>query len=134
MNGLEPNMALEELKPLVQATVGGEKMIFLLDSGAITSTFYPRFFKAREKEIIKTATPRKRQIGGAGGSKEVQAYVLKNLELTIGGKTARLAKAEIVTEAINEDSREFYGNLGQDVIKQFEKMTLDLKNMQLIFQ
>jgi len=41
---------------------------------------------------------------------------------------------KLITEAINDDSREFYGNLGQDVIKQFDKMTLDLKNMQLIFQ
>ena len=130
----EPNMALEELKPLVQATVGGEKMIFLLDSGAITSTFYPAFFKAREKEIVKTATRRKIHLGGAGGSKEVQAYFVKNLEMTIGGKTARLVKAEVITEAVNDDSREFYGNLGQDVIKQFDKMTLDLKNMQLVFQ
>ena len=59
---------------------------------------------------------------------------MKNLEITIGGKTARLANAEIITEAINEESREFYGNLGQDVIKQFNSMTLDLENMQLIFQ
>jgi predicted aspartyl protease len=130
----EPNMALEELKPLVEATIGGEKMTFLLDSGAITSTFYPAFFKTREKEIVKTATRRKIRLGGAGGSQEVNAYFLKDLEMSIGGKTARLAKAEIITEAINEDSREFYGNLGQDVIKQFEKMTIDLKNMQLIFQ
>jgi hypothetical protein len=54
--------------------------------------------------------------------------------MIIGGKTARLAKAEVITEAINDDSREFYGNLGQDIIKQFDKMTVDLKNMQLVFQ
>ena len=130
----EPNMALEELKPLVQATIGGVKMIFLLDSGAVSSTFYPAFFKAREKEIVKNATRRKIRLGGAGGSKEVQAYFVKDLEMIIGGKTARLAKAEVITEAINDDSREFYGNLGQDIIKQFDKMTVDLKNMQLVFQ
>jgi hypothetical protein len=130
----EPSMALEELKPLVQATVGGEKMIFLLDSGALTSTFYPRFFKAREKEIVNASRPRTVRIGGAGGSKEVQAYFVENLDMIIGGKTARLPRAEIITEAINDDSREFYGNLGQDVIKQFDKMTLDFKNMQLIFR
>jgi len=130
----EPNMALEELKPLVQATIGGEKMIFLLDSGAVSSTFYPAFLKAREKEIVKAGTRRKMRLGGAGGSKEVHAYFMKNLEMIIGGKTVRLAKAEVLTEAINDDSREFYGNIGQDVIKQFDKMTLDLKNMQLIFQ
>ena len=31
-------------------------------------------------------------------------------------------------------AQQFYGNLGQDVIKQFDKMSLDFKSMQLIFQ
>jgi hypothetical protein len=45
-------MALEELKPLVQATIGGVKMIFLSIPGRQLD-FYPAFFKAREKRSSK---------------------------------------------------------------------------------
>lgn len=130
----ESNMCLEDLQPLVAGIINHKKMIFTFDSGAVTSTFYPPFFKANRSQILKFAKPRKIKLGGAGGAKEVTAYFLNNLTLTIAGKTARLTKAEIITEPVNDESRDFYGNLGQDLIKQFERMTLDFRAMKLIFE
>ena len=130
----EPNMCLEELKPLVAGIINNRKLIFTFDSGAVTSTFYPKFFEANRRQILRLAKPKKIKLGGAGGFKEVNAYFLNDLNLTIAGKTAKFAEAEIITEAVNDESRNFYGNLGQDLIKQFERMTLDFRAMKLIFE
>jgi hypothetical protein len=73
------------------------------------------------------------KIGGAGGFKEVEAYNLNNLDLMIAGKPVRMAKAKILTAPVNDESKYFYGNLGQDLIKQFERMTLDFKSMRINF-
>ncbi len=128
------NMCLESLKPLIEGVYNNQKMIFTFDSGAQTSTFYPRFFEANKPQILKQAASKKIKLGGAGGYKELNAYFLKDLNLTIAGKTAKFGGTEIITESVNEESKDFYGNLGQDLIKQFEKMTLDFRAMRLIFE
>jgi hypothetical protein len=74
------------------------------------------------------------KIGGAGGFKEVTAYNSNNLDLMIAGKSVRIAKAKIITKPVNDESKYFYGNLGQDLIKQFERMTLDFKSMRIVFE
>lgn len=130
----EPNMCLESLKPLIQGTVNGKPEYFLLDSGAVTSTFYPPFFAANREQIEKNATVKRVRIGGAGGYKEVPAYDLIDLKLTIAGKTAVFPKTQVITETVNDDSGTFYGKLGQDLIKQFERMTLDFRNMRIEFE
>ncbi len=127
-------MCLEGLTPLVAATYKNRRMIFAFDTGAVTSDFYPAFYKADEAEIKRLSATEKMKVGGAGGFTKVTAYAIKDLDLTVGGKTARFAKARVLPEPTNENSRYLYGNLGQDLIKQFERMTLDFRTMQIIFE
>lgn len=131
---LQPNMCLEDLKPLIQASFNGRNEYFLLDSGAVTSTFYPPFYQADRQRIEAGAQPKRVRIGGAGGYKEVSAYDLIDLKLTIAGKMATFPKTQVITETINDDSANFYGNLGQDLIKQFDRMTLNLRAMRIEFE
>jgi hypothetical protein len=133
-NKSEPNMCLEGLLPLVAGTYKNQRMIFSFDTGAVATDFYPAFYKADEEEIKKNSTAQKVKLGGAGGFTEMFAYIVKNLELTVGGKNAKFAKTRVLTESPNEESRFYYGNLGQDLIKQYERMTLDFRAMQINFE
>lgn len=130
----EPNLALQGLTPIVAGVNQNKRLAFVLDTGAVSTDFYLPFFKANETEITKNQTPQKVKIGGAGGFKELAAYRLAEVELKFGGKTAKLKNARILSEQSNENSRFYFGNLGQDVIKQFDKMTLDFRNMQITFE
>jgi hypothetical protein len=128
------NLALENLKPVLNSSVGGKSMIFLLDTGAASSTFYPPYFRYEQARILQSATRKRMHLGGAGGSQVVTSYVLPNLEIAVGGQTARFPGAEIIAEPVNEESRHFYGNLGQDLVQQFAKMTLDFHTMSISFE
>lgn len=128
------NLCLDGLLPLVAGIYKDRRMVFSLDSGADRSTFYRSFFKADEKNIIKLAQPRKITLGGSGGSKDLDAYILNDLRLKVAGKNIRLDKAAVVTEDINDKSNYLAGNLGQDLIRQFAKMTMDLRSMRLVFE
>ena len=130
----EPNLCLDGFDLLAAAYFDNRRMTFAFDTGAVTSTFYPRFFEAEKQRILKFSKLEKMKIGGAGGAIDVNAYSFSNLDLTIAGKKARIAKAKIIAEAVNDESRYFYGNLGQDLIKQFASMTLDFKSMRIIFE
>ena len=65
---------------------------------------------------------------------EAPGYKMKNVEMSVGGKTARFPEIEVISEKTSERSRYFYGNIGQDVIKQHEKMTLDFTAMRITFE
>jgi predicted aspartyl protease len=130
----EPNMALEGLLPLVAGTYNGRRMIFSFDTGATASQLYVPFYEAETEAIKKQSDPQKVKFGGAGGALEITAYKLKDFRLEIGGQTALIPEITVATEKFNRHSGYYYGNLGQDLIKQFEKMTLDFEAMRLIFE
>jgi hypothetical protein len=95
---------------------------------------YPPFFKAYEEEIKATGISQPEEIVGAGGSKEVPAYRVQNIIMTFSGKEARFPTVKVLTEETLDNSRYFYGNLGRDLIQQFEKMTLNFESMSIIFE
>jgi len=128
-----PNLCLDELLPLVSVNLNNQRLTFSLDSGATITTLYPPFYKFYDMKI-KKLEPQIAKIGGAGGISEVLVYRLPSLNLIIAGKAAKLSDVELLTKAINDQSRYFAGSIGQDVIKQFEKLTLDFQSMELKFE
>lgn len=130
----EQNLCLDELNPVLLATYNDRRMSFTFDTGAQTSALYPAFYKSQEAEIKKIGRQKNVRMGGAGGSREVSAYILQKPILMVSGKPATLRDIEVLTEPINEDSRYFYGNLGQDLIRQFQKMTLNFESMSIVFE
>jgi hypothetical protein len=66
--------------------------------------------------------------------REVRAYTLSPLVLRIGGREATVPQVRVYLDPTSADSDRAYGNLGQDVIRQFESMTLDFRRMQLRFR
>ncbi len=130
----EQNMCLDGLTPLLAGTHKGRRLAFTFDTGARTSSLYPPFFKAYEEEIKARGISQPEKITGAGGSKEVPAYRLSDLAMTFSGKEARFVSVKILTQETIDNSRYFYGNLGQDLIRQFEKMTLNFESMSIVFE
>lgn len=128
------NMCLEDLMPLIEASYDNQKMIFAFDTGAQTSQLFPPFLKSQNGKIEKAYKLRKAIIGGAGGVQNAATYDLQNIDLIVAGKTAHFPKMELLSEEINEDARRLYGNLGQDLIKQFDRMTLDFQAMSIVFE
>lgn len=123
---------LEGLLPLVAGAYNGKRMLFSFDTGATVSNFYHPFYEAEKEVITKQSAPEKVKFGGAGGFQKVTVHKLK--DLAIGGKTARFPTITVMTENVNNRSRYYYGNLGQDLIKQFERMTLDFEVLRIIFE
>lgn len=128
------NLCLEGLKPLVAAFHNGQRLTFTFDTGANTSTLYPGFFRMFENEIKAAGEEKAEKVTGVAGSKMVPAYRVKDLPLTIGGREARYQEIAILTEYTLTDSRYFYGNLGQDLIKQFSSLTMNFESMSISFR
>jgi tetratricopeptide (TPR) repeat protein len=133
-NGDIQNMCLDDLHPLIEGEFRDRRLIFTFDTGANRSDLYPPFYKAFEEEIKANSPPRIDKTTGAGGSKEVTVYSVKNLDMKFADKAAHFPELKVQTEYTTDKSRYFYGNLGQDLIMQFETMTLNFKSMSITFK
>ena len=132
--GSQRNMCLDGLSPLIAGWVKGKRLIFALDTGADTSVLYPPFYKEYEDEIKVRYAPHTERVRGVGGYKEIKGYLAKNIVVQISGKDARFAEIPILIEHTLGASRYFYGNLGQDLVRQFERMTLNFETMSIVFE
>jgi len=132
--GGEQNMFLDGLTPGISGVFRGRRLTFTFDSGADSTLFYPRFFKSNEAEIRRKYKLQPRRLGGAGGIKPVIAYRVTDLVINFSGKDARFTSADVLTRGVNDEARHYDGNLGQDLIKQFDKMTINFDAMSIVFE
>ncbi len=84
-----------------------------------------------QKEIDEFYKPEKVSFSGAAGNKEFDGYSI-TLDITILDKKITLKDIKVLTEEI-KDSKTIYGNIGQDLIKQFNKMTMNFERMFIKF-
>jgi hypothetical protein len=108
-------------------------MIFALDTGATRSNLFPPFFRTFEEEIKSQYPMQRESIRGAGGSKEVSAYQIKDLSIEFAGKRGHFSDVLVLTEPVLNNSRYLYGNLGRDLITQFERMTINFERPSVVF-
>ena len=73
----------------------------------------------------------KYSVGGAGGGIiSVPAYDLPQIELHFGSATATLKNIPVLTRDLGVDPLDqIYGNLGQNLLSQFQSYTIDFSRM-----
>jgi Aspartyl protease len=129
----EQNLCFDGLMPLISGVFRDKQLVFKFDSGASSSDLSYHFFKTYEAELKERYPLETRKFAGAGGAMEVKSYGVKDLTLQIAGKRAEFAKIHVLTIPIDDMSHYTHGNLGQDLIGQFERMTLNFESMSILF-
>ena len=122
------NMALDFLNPVIN--INGEHYTF--DTGATGTSLYKKYFLKHKDVVISNYQETGLQFGGAGGMLTKKGY---NIAFTtvIEGKRLTIKQVQLFTENIGDSESHFYGNIGQDVIEQFQKMTINFDNMFIKF-
>ena len=129
------NLAMDKLNPVLSVRTGNDTLCFHFDSGATSSDFYSTYFEKYKGKILSKGEKHTVETGGAGGSLKTEIYVLDSLNLYIGDKKAIIKDAGIRITPIDKHSNEkFYGNLGQDLVKQFNEMILNFDDMYIEFR
>ncbi len=121
-------MYLRRLVPVVNPTVNGVAIPFTLDTGANRTDLSVRYFERFQKADLSWKQDKDESVG-AGGSVKREVYRQPIMRLQLGGKIAVLRDVPITPAKTNAGLDELYGNIGQDVLDQFESFTLDFANM-----
>jgi len=122
------NMAMDGMTPLI--CLEGDPYTF--DTGADHTMLYAAYYQDNREIIEESCTPEKVTFGGAGGIREFDGFVID--------KTFDILGKEIVVKGIHllkdkiKESETVYGNIGQDVMGQFQKMILNFDKMFILFE
>lgn len=122
------NMALNGLIPLIYM----DKKYFTFDTGADMTILYHKFYVENRDNIEKYCQLQKIKFAGAGGRSEFDGYKM-DYTFKISNREITLKNVDILKEKIKSDEK-VYGNIGQDLIRQFDTMTLNFKHMFIKFE
>jgi len=122
-------MYMKGLDPIVECNVNGNNLPFYFDSGASGTILLVRYYREFRSES-RTWKKGKEKTAGAGGVLKRKIYIKPQVKLGIGDKTVTLEKVSIYTSGKGTGSHnDLYGNLGQDIVANFESFTLDFSTM-----
>jgi hypothetical protein len=128
------NLAMDGLDPIVSVIIGSDTLCFQFDTGATSTDFYSNYFRKHKKDILAHGKASTIRTGGAGGVVQQEVYRLNNLKLTVGSRPATLPGVDVHVRPIPNNPENFYGNLGQDLITQFNEMILNFQDMYIDFK
>lgn len=125
---MQENMALDFLTPVIQ--LNGESYTF--DTGANKTILYRHYFDKHRQYIESHYSQRDAQMGGAGGTASRKIYSVTFMP-EIDGKKVSVDSVTVLQENMMEHSEDYYGNIGQDLIRKFGKMTINFESMFIRF-
>ncbi|MBZ4188934.1 retropepsin-like aspartic protease [Niabella beijingensis] len=125
----EYNLAFDGPMPIVNFTVGQDRLPFRFDTGTSSSVLYQPFFTRYKNMIVKEGTPYELKSAGVGGMvSTAAAYKLKNFRIDVAGHKVMLPEINVRTTPLGE-SENYYGNLGIDLLQGFKSFTINFKEM-----
>ena len=124
-------MYLKGLSPVVKCRVEGVELPFALDTGASATILFMRYFHrfAGESALWLKAD---NETYGAGGVAKREVYTQALLDLGIGEKSTVLRNVTIYPTETGTDNGDLYGNLGRDVVGNFDSFTFDFTTMKFL--
>lgn len=125
------NICFDDLDLITLARFQRHALPFVLDTGAATSELWPKFARVARDLIHKSGTHESRVVTGMGGAQKFEVTSIPKMTLELGGKSVVLQPAHILETQKRTSGKWFYGNLGIDLLRQAQKVTIDFRKMAL---
>ncbi|UGU14935.1 retropepsin-like domain-containing protein [Sinomicrobium kalidii] len=127
----EKNMAIDFLTPLIYLKDKSGWGTYTMDTGAMGSMLYDTYYEKNKKVLDSVYEETEVGIGGAGGNITKRGmYITFTPE--IGNREIRMDSIMVLKEPLKPDNH-YLGNLGQDLMKKFNRVTFNFKDMFIRF-
>ncbi|MGS2739095.1 retropepsin-like aspartic protease [Sinomicrobium sp. M5D2P17] len=130
-SGKERNLAIDFLTPLIYLKDKTGTGTYSLDTGAMSSMLYNTYYEKNESLLNKNYEETDVTIGGAGGLITKRGMYISFLP-EVGNKQVTMDSIIVLKEALKPDNH-YLGNIGQDLIGNFEKVTFNFNDMFIRF-
>ncbi|MBC9796117.1 retropepsin-like aspartic protease [Sinomicrobium weinanense] len=125
------NLAIDFLTPLIYLKDKTGWGTYALDTGAKNSMLYDIYFAKNKEELNTSYNETEVSFGGVGGIVTKKGMYM-TFEPEINNRTIGLDSIVVLKEAVKPDNH-YLGNIGQDLIRKFEKVTFNFQDMFIRF-
>ena len=112
----------------------GDTLLFKFDTGAVDTELFARYFRQHQPWITQQGRPDTVTRGGAGGTSQTEVYIVDSLTFSVGDQQAVVPEISILVDTVDSFDEHYYGNIGQDLIGQFDELILNFEHMYLAFE
>ncbi len=127
------NLLFDGASPVVQLSSGGKRLAFTLDTGAVNTDLGPVFGKTLP-ELLAQGISDKQPSTGLAGTVVRNSTRLSSVQFNLGGKNVTLAPAFVLDDIPLNSRLWAAGNLGNDLLHQSDKISIDFSSMTLTLQ
>lgn len=127
------NFGIDELTPVISIGVNNDTLAFTFDTGAQGTDLNLPFYNRYKATIEATGTMHDMQQGGAGGYTTSKAWQVPTTVFAVGGQSLSIPNLSVKTINSGSKDKYYYGNLGQDVMAQFNEMVINFRYMYVDF-
>lgn len=121
----DKNLFIDELRAIVMLNFKGKTLPFNFDSGAKTSSFNKSFYELFKTYLDKNSTLISAKTASAGGQEITSELLeLKDQQILLGKNQINVPKLQVDKSDYGVYGKVNYGNIGQDIIGQFKKVTI----------
>ena len=131
---LEPNFFIETLRPVLMLTYKGRLRPYNFDTGANSSDFFKPFFEEDSTHLLATGKFIEKRAGSAGGVSINRVLEVPSLEFELNGRSISIPKPDIDPEKKHVSNDHLYGNIGQDLLRQYKRVIIDFGNSHLALE
>lgn len=131
---VEPNMIIDGLKPVIYLAFNGEELPYTFDTGADRTKLSDNFFKRYRPTVEAEGTSLELKAEGTGGGLVLKGYEIPELTFFLSGKPVSLKKVFVSQDPISTNGEIYFGNIGQDFIRQFRTMTISFEGAYVAFE
>jgi predicted aspartyl protease len=124
------NLFWDGAYPIVRLESGLDTLLFMLDTGAIQSRFFKKYFDTHRKSIVEKGQHAITIVNDLAGSTPRETYELKDVPFKIDDFKITLPRIKVFTKD-HENNKYYDGTIGQDVLMHSDEMILNFESMYL---
>jgi hypothetical protein len=127
------NLFMEDLSPRVQLISGNDALVLSLDTGAKNTELSRKYYDTHKEAVDIAGRDTVEMRGSAAGIQESRVKILTDFPFRIGSAEGVLADMRVALDDYTF-TKGIDGNLGQDVLTQFDTMILNFRDMFIDFE
>ena len=131
-HGQGVRMYMRGLTPAIECEVEGRPLLFTFDTGASSTDLSVRYYELFHGQADSWKT-QMIESAGAGGSSKHDVYVQPRLVMKVGTSTVTLQDVSIAPTRTNAALDILFGNLGQDFVDSFARVSLNFSTRTFSF-
>jgi len=123
------NLFIDMLNPIVMLKYRNKEYPFNLDTGADKTSLSKTFYELmKNDDLIKSLPVQISKTASAGGEINYKSLLIPTLGLQLGNQNIEFKNAKMDIDNYHISGKALFGNIGQDLLKKYDKIIISFDN------